>query len=260
MQNYITYKSVKISFFYKGKGDAIVFLHSFLANSSIWKDFVDNFSKTHKVICVDLPGHGKSDFSNRIHSIEEMAKIVNRILITLKINCVTLVGHSLGGYISLAFSELFPKKIVGLCLLNSSSQADSKERLKIRKRTIEMAKKSYPTLINLLVENTFSYKDKEKLNLEIKDFKKSALSINPNSYIAITKAISKRKNRQKILENFRGKKILIAGKKDSVLPIQSVLNEAISTKTPLRVLKSGHMSLIENKNKTMLILNEFFNM
>ena len=111
-----------------GKGPCIVLLHGFLLSSSIWDELVPILSKKNKVIIIDLPGHGKSGCIAEIHSMELIAEVINFILEKNNINQASFIGHSMGGYISLAFTEKYKSKVNALILLNSTTEKDSAEK------------------------------------------------------------------------------------------------------------------------------------
>ena len=106
------------SFIQKGEGLPIIFLHGFCSDSSVWNDLLASFSNEY-IVCIDLPGFGKSDFQENCF-IPEMAGIVNAVLKELKIEKCILVGHSMGGYVALEFAKQFPTVISGLCLFSFS--------------------------------------------------------------------------------------------------------------------------------------------
>ena len=120
------FKNTKISYNEQGKGTAVVLLHGFLENQSMWDAFVPEFSKKYRVITIDLLGHGQTECLGYIHSMEDQADMVHHVLHELKIRKAILVGHSMGGYVALAFAELYPDNMKGLVLLNSTSRAFSK--------------------------------------------------------------------------------------------------------------------------------------
>ena len=101
----ILYKNTKISFTDSGEGNAIVLLHGFLENKKMWQEYVDLFSQKNRVITIDLLGHGESDCLGYVHSMEENANAVNEVLEHLEIKKATILGHSMGGYVALAFAE-----------------------------------------------------------------------------------------------------------------------------------------------------------
>ena len=104
-ENYL-FKNTKISFSESGQGNAIILLHGFLENQSMWNDFVPNLSLKKLVITVDLLGHGSSECLGYIHTMETQAEMIFALLNHLEIKKAAFVGHSMGGYIALAFAEI----------------------------------------------------------------------------------------------------------------------------------------------------------
>ena len=87
-----------------GKGKKpLVLLHGFMENTTIWDEMEAHLSKDFTLIKIDLPGHGKSKIYQEIHTVELMAEKVKEVIDALKLEKINLLGHSLGGYVSLAF-------------------------------------------------------------------------------------------------------------------------------------------------------------
>ena len=131
----------------KGKGPAVMFLHGFLENQSIWKDFSDSLKNKFTTICIDLPGFGKSDIFRADHSMIFMAEKVHQVLERENVAKCILVGHSMGGYVSLAFAKRYPDLLSGLVLFHSQAAADSLEGKKNRDRTIAVVNNNHKGFI-----------------------------------------------------------------------------------------------------------------
>ena len=142
----ILYKNTAISYSDTGKGTAVVLLHGFLENKKMWDDYIPVLSQKNRVITIDLLGHGDSECLGYIHSMEENAQVVRSVLTHLRIRKAVFIGHSMGGYVALAFADLYPNSIKGLVLLNSTAKADSAERKKNRDRAIVAVKQNYGIL------------------------------------------------------------------------------------------------------------------
>jgi len=170
----ITYKNISINFSDEGKGKVIVLLHGFLENSNMWQYLQPELAKEFRVICIDLLGHGKTDSIGYIHTMEDMADAVYDVLQNLNIENVVLIGHSMGGYVSLAFADLYPDMVKGLVLMNSTSYADSDERKANRDRAIKAVKQNYIAAISMSIANLFSEENREKLTDEIAWARKEA--------------------------------------------------------------------------------------
>ncbi|WKD85320.1 hypothetical protein KCTC32516_00660 [Polaribacter huanghezhanensis] len=258
MQNNIVYKNTKIFFSSTGKGAAIVFLHGFLENSFMWKSVAKELSKRNKIICIDLLGHGNTECIGYIHSMELMAEAVEAVLKYLKIQKSILVGHSMGGYVALAFAEKKPQKVKGLCLMNSTSLADDDERKALRTRANRLVQKNFKNMVQMSFTNLFSEQSRTVFKDEMKVALQEALQTPLQGYIACQEGMKIRPNREAVLRNLPCKKLLIIGKKDPVLDYKNSVKEAKNTNSELVVFPNGHMSHIENKQDLVLTLLHFF--
>ena len=125
---YFNFKNTKISYTDSGEGNTLILLHGFLENKKMWQHFTPALAKNNRVVTVDLLGHGQSDCLGYVHTMELQAEMVFALLAHLNIKKVSSVGHSMGGYVALAFAEMYPDAIQNLVLLNSTPAADSVER------------------------------------------------------------------------------------------------------------------------------------
>lgn len=254
----IQYKNTKISFTDSGEGTAIVLLHGFLENKKMWKEYVDLFSENYRVITIDLLGHGESDCLGYVHSMEDNANVVHEVLDHLKIEKATVLGHSMGGYIGLAFAELFPKNIDKLVLLNSSSKADSYDKKINRNRAIKAVKQNYVNFVSLAIANLFSENNRTRLADEIEKVKIQALKTPLQGIVASLEGMKIRKDRESLLKQNLFPVLLVLGKKDPVLNYEENIAQIENTSAKLVSFDDGHMSQIENKEELKTILLDFF--
>ena len=255
--NQILYKNTKISYSDTGKGNAVVLLHGFLENQTMWQDLVPELSKKHRIITIDLLGHGETECLGYVHSMEDNAEVVQAVLSKLRIRKAVFVGHSMGGYVALAYAELYPAKIKGLVLLNSTSKADSEERKANRNRAIKAVKKDYTTFIRLSITNLFSPDNRELLVDEIEKVKIEALKTPLQGVVASLEGMKIRKDREVLLHLTPYPKLLILGKKDPVLIYETTLEQIEDTTVKLVTFTDGHMSHIENRDGLLKVLLDF---
>ena len=102
----------------------LVLLHGFMENLTIWEDMAVHLSEKFTLIKIDLPGHGLSKVYSEIHLMEFMASEVKKVTDSLNIGQFHLLGHSMGGYTTLAFTEKFPEVLKSITLFFSSYFAD----------------------------------------------------------------------------------------------------------------------------------------
>jgi pimeloyl-ACP methyl ester carboxylesterase len=253
----LIYKNTQISFTDHGKGTTIVLLHGFLENQTMWNAFAPELAKKNRVITIDLLGHGQTECLGYVHSMEEQADMVHAVLHELKIRKAVFVGHSMGGYVALAFAEMYADNVKGLVLLNSTSLADSDERKTNRDRAIKAVKKDYETFVRLSIANLFSQENRSILIDEIETVKLEALKTPLQGIVAALEGMKIRKDREVILHFAPYPIVLILGKKDSVLVYDDNIGQVEGTKVQLITFADGHMSHIENKNQLLETLIAF---
>ncbi|MFK6999529.1 alpha/beta fold hydrolase [Flavobacterium oreochromis] len=256
--NFITHKNTQIAYSSNGDGLPIILLHGFLENSTMWNSYKDILSNKYQVICIDLLGHGQTECIGYIHTMENMAEAVFAVLSNLNIQKGVFVGHSMGGYVSLAFAEKYPKMMSGLVLLNSTAYSDDHERKLNRNRAIKMAQREYNSLVQISVANLFSIDNRDQLIEEINQVKSEALKTPLQGYIACQEGMKIRKDLVKVLQTASYPTLLVLGKKDGILNYEDTIKQIEGTATELITLPDGHMSHIENKEILETILIDFF--
>jgi pimeloyl-ACP methyl ester carboxylesterase len=245
----LEHKGIPIYYTNQGHGKPVVLLHGFLENSSMWNHLIPEITKSHRVIAIDLLGHGQTGCLGYVHSMELMAEAVEAVLNSLKVEKFTCIGHSMGGYVALAYAEKHPQALNGLCLMNSTFQADNEERKTLRTRANNMAKTSFDNLVRMSFINLFSAESKVLYQNEIELALTEALKTPIQGYMAANEGMKIRNDRTQLFQNLKMKKLLIIGKKDPILDAEMV--NKIKTNTSIEVveLTEGHMSHIENKKE-----------
>lgn len=225
----------------------------------MWQEYVALFSKNYRVITIDLLGHGESHCLGYIHSMEENANVVHEVLEHLHIQKAILVGHSMGGYVALAFAELYPDEIQKLVLLNSTSKEDSAEKKLNRTRAIKAVKQNYVNFVSLAIANLFSENNRIRLADEIEKVKTEALKTPLQGIVASLEGMKIRKDRENLLKQILFPVLLVLGKKDPVLNYDKNIAQIENTTVKLVAFEDGHMSQIENKEELKKVLTDFFN-
>jgi len=243
----LEYKGTELFYSVVGNGEVVVLLHGFLESSAIWEDLKLDVSKTHQVVCIDLLGHGKTGCLGYIHTMEQMAEAVEAILIHLKVKQATFIGHSMGGYVALAFAELFPQKVKGLCLMNSTALDDNHEKRLNRDRAILAVKQNHKTFIRLSIANLFRPKNRIIFSKEIQEIKNKALQFPIQGIIAALEGMKTRKNRVELFRKAKYKKMMVIGRKDPVLQYHTLIDQTKDSDIEIIEFPDGHMSFIENK-------------
>lgn len=253
----LNFKNAKIFYTDEGKGTAIVLVHGFLENATMWNKIKPELLLKNRVITLDLLGHGKSDCLGYVHSMDLFAETIDAVIKHLKIRKFILVGHSLGGYVSLAYAKMNPSKIKGLCLLNSTSEEDSEERKKLRTRANKMVQNNFENMVKLSISNLFHQNNLLEFKADIEAIKIEALKTSLQGYIAAQEGMKLRPNTNHVLVESNFKKLFVIGENDPVLNYEISIEEAKSTNSKFVVFPDGHMSHIENRIELISILKSF---
>lgn len=240
------YKDIPIHCETFGKGQPIVLLHGFLESSTMWKPLIPQLLKNNFVIAIDFPGHGKSGVIAEIHTMELMTEVVDEILQHLQVSTATFIGHSMGGYVTLAYAEMFPGKVEKLILLNSTPVADSEERKENRDRALKVIDQNPQAYISMAIGNLLAETSRKKFASEIEILKTEAYSFPVEGVKAAIKGMRDRKDRTEILKGFNKGKFMILAKEDPILPILEAKKVAEQCGCSVKIIEGGHMSLIEN--------------
>ena len=246
MSNFIEYKNIQIYFTDEGSGQSIVLLHGFLENSTMWNNLKPHLLKNNRVICIDLLGHGKTECLESVHTMEHMAEAVYHVLAHLNVNHCILIGHSMGGYVALAYAKLFSSKISGLCLMNSTYKADDDELKLLRARANKLVKDNFKNMVQLSFKNLFAPQSKIDHKEAIAAALSEALKTSVNGYIAAQKGMRIRLDSKAVFKQLKCKKLIIIGEKDTVIDGDILKKEANELQTEIVEFPDGHMSHIEN--------------
>lgn len=243
------YNETAINYSVTGEGEATVLLHGFLESREIWNNFIPEFSQYGQVITIDLPGHGKSGCIDEIHSMELMAEAVNAVLKALNVQKCNILGHSMGGYVALAFLERYPNKVNDLMLLNSHPEKDSEEKKEVRERSIEVVQKNKKAYISMAISNLLTPADNDIFATEVENLKEIAYNFPTEGITAALRGMKIRKDRTGILKNFSGNKIIVAGKEDPLMDLPIVRRIAKECDCGFFAVPGGHLSYLESKEE-----------
>jgi pimeloyl-ACP methyl ester carboxylesterase len=253
MRKKIHYNGIELHYRDTGKGDCIVLLHGYLETGEIWEGFMERLHDRFRVIVPDLPGHGLSGTWGKVHTMEDLAGAVHAVLKAEGTGKVFLVGHSMGGYVTMAFAELYPRFLKGYSLFHSTCFADNEEKKKNRAREISLVlcgKKRQ--IINVNIPKGFSNDQSERLEVEVKRAREIALSNPEEGIIAILNGMMSRPDRTHVLKDGSKPLLLIGGMRDNYIPAE--VFEKLATLAPhasiLRLEESGHMGFIEEPEKS----------
>jgi len=261
MIKYISFENIKLRIKEQGRGDiCIVLLHGYLETLEIWDGFAESLAENYRVVSLDIPGHGESGILGEVHQMDKMAEAVNTVLETLKIDNCILIGHSMGGYVTLAFLDKFPEKLLAFSLFHSTPFADNGEKKENRNREIKLIKEGKKASIySVNIPKMFADDNLFMFEKEIDTIIKTAQKIPDEGIIALLNGMKERQDRLELLINTKVPYLLVLGKKDNYIPYD-IVSEKIGIPnniTKLILEKSGHIGFVEEKEKSVLGIKRF---
>jgi pimeloyl-ACP methyl ester carboxylesterase len=171
-----------------------------------------------------------------------------------------LLGHSLGGYISLAFLEKYPHMVAGIGLMHSTAFADTEERKRSRNHVINFVEKhGVEEFINSFVPPLFFPGNRKKLQPQIEELLAIARTTPKETLIAYTRAMQQRQNHLQVLQQYKGPILYIAGDHDTGLPLADTHQQVHSLSNCRRhILKdTAHMGMYESPEESLQIIKNF---
>jgi pimeloyl-ACP methyl ester carboxylesterase len=252
MEKRIQYKGIQAVYSDTGEGTCIVLLHGYLESGRIWQEFTERFPAGYRFIVPDLPGHGDSETWGKVHTMDELAGFVNAVLEAEGISKVFLAGHSMGGYVTMAFADLYHEKLSGYSLVHSTPFADSQEKRDNRDREISLVlcgKKRQIVMVN--IPKSFASESLVPLSQKVQWLKQMALKNPDEGIIALLNGMKERPDRTPVLQNRNLPLLLIGGMKDNYIPVE-VFDKLVHLAPHARVLRleaSGHMGFIEERER-----------
>ncbi len=243
-----------------GHGKVIVLLHGFCESLEIWNYFSDELSKYCRVICVDLPGFGNSTYHGEEISIELLSERIHTLIIGLGITKYGVIGHSLGGYISLALAEMYPSHLQSMVLFHSTAFEDSQEKKESRDKIISFIERNgLSTFMDSFVTPLFAETNRIKCKADIHTLIRIGKKANQDAVIATLIAMKKRKERIFILKDCLVPTLLIIGEKDIAVPISDSLEmtELNDTIQSIVLKDCAHMGIYEKPQTCLAKIKEF---
>jgi len=250
------------SIFYNdtGEGLPVVFLHGYCETSDIWTGVQNQLSRKFRVITVDLPGFGGSPLLTYEFSLDDVAIEIKNFLDSIGLKRFVLIGHSMGGYIALAFSRLFEDRLLGLGLFHSNIFEDDNAKKESRTKLMDFIKKNgVKTFIKTFVPSLFFSENINSLSEIISSLKKSAAQTPAESVIQYARAMRDRKGSEMSIQNFSQPVMFIIGEKDASVPFQKSLDQISVPKNThvLRLSDTGHMGMFEKSIESTQFIEGF---
>lgn len=262
----LPYIDSAIAYRVEGNGDPVMLIHGFAEDMTIWEHQINFLKNKFRLIIPDIPGSGRSSplnhlkNGNSVATMEDYAECLKFLLDHEGVDNCNMIGHSMGGYISLAFADQYPSRLMKLGLVHSTAFPDSEEKKAARRKSNEFIK-SYGSAafieqaIPNLFDDTFRKNSPEKVQNLIERYANFA----PEVLVSYYEAMILRPDRIHILRNFENPLQFIIGENDKAVPLDQSLQQChLPQISYIHILENtAHMGMLEHPDETNRMLENF---
>jgi pimeloyl-ACP methyl ester carboxylesterase len=234
--------AIELNFEILGEGTPVVLIHGFPFDHSLWEDVIPLLKEHARLILPDLRGFGKSPIPDGVYSMRLMAEDIAALLDKLNIQKAVLAGHSMGGYISLAFAHAYPDRVAGLALITSQAAADTPERRQGRYRLADEVKRKGVKAV--VAANLERYSPdpavRERARILMMKCQKKGV-------IAALKGMAERPDYTEALAQLHAPTVIVAGGADAIVSPERAgeMVQILSMGWGVEVPEGGHMPMYE---------------
>lgn len=259
-RNEVLFKGQPVFYGRMGEGPAVMLVHGFGEDHHIWKETIQRLSKNFTVLFPDVPGSGHSPLNPSLSSIDDYAGAIHEIVAHEKITALSMVGHSMGGYITLAFAEQYPDRLTGFGLFHSTALADSQEKVEARRKGIRFIENNgAAAFLKQSTPNLFTPEFCERHPETVQQIMDHGKTFTDAALIQYYESMIARPERTEVLKNATVPVLFILGKQDLAVSFADTLPQTyLPAVAYLEILESSaHMGMFEEKEKSMAILEKF---
>lgn len=239
----ITFKRNDITLAYErlGRGAPLVLIHGFPLDHSIWNEVTPLLSSDFDLILPDLRGFGESDAVDTAYTMADLADDIAALLDHLGLESAFLAGHSMGGYVALAFADAYPQRVRGLALIASQAAADPPERKTGRYAQAQQIAEN--GIGEIVAGMPVKLSADERVQKFVHDLMRKQ---KPAGYIGSLKAMAERANTLSVLEKGSFPVLVVHGGADGLIPLQTEIQVKVPRARTVELPGVGHMPMMES--------------
>ena len=243
----INVNGIELAYDRRGEGTPLVLLHGFPIDHHIWDFVAPQLEETFDLILPDLRGFGQSSTVESQHTLDDFASDIAGLLDHLAISKAAIAGHSMGGYVALAFTKQYPDRVSGLGLVSTQTPADPPERKEGRyKSAVDVAEKGIGVVVDAMAPKFTSNEDIQAVARTIMEKQQ------PDAFIGALKAMAERLDTTSLLGELRIPVVIIHGDSDALVPVDRAreARNAISHAHYVELKGVGHLPMMEAVDET----------
>lgn len=251
-------RSIEITYKDAGEGIPVILLHGFCGSSSYWEAVIPLLQSQCRLIVPDLPGHGKSGVPQSPYPIEAFADDMADLLRQLNIEKAVWLGHSLGGYVTLAAVERHADRVGAFGLIHSTAYPDDEKGKEGRLNAIQTVLDSgIVPFVDGLIPKLFAPEHAESMSGKVEAVKKVGYATSPEGAVVTLEAMRGRPDRNDVLRRAKCPVILVAGENDQIIKPDKTFSVQSGLIQHVLLSKVGHMSMVEHPDQLADKLSAF---
>lgn len=258
MQKMNLKNGVEIAYLDAGSGQPIVLLHGYCGSHLYWDEVIPLLSSHGRVIAIDLRGHGESSVSEGVYSMELLAEDIVLLMDELKLAKVNLFGHSLGGYVALAFAEQYSDRLITLGLVHSTSLPDGEAAQANRLKAAESIRDNgVNAFVDGLIPKLFAATHRLSMPEKLEKAKEIGYRTSVDGAAGCALGMKNRTDRTFVLEELDKPILLLAGELDEVIPPERRFPVSKENVYAITLGRVAHMGMLEDPKVFVTALTTF---
>jgi pimeloyl-ACP methyl ester carboxylesterase len=252
-----------LSYTVHGKGEPIVLVHGFGEDSRIWDQQVHFLQNNYQVIVPDLRGSGNSVMNETPVTVESMAEDICLVLDAEKISSCIMLGHSMGGYITLAFADHHPSYLKAFGLIHSTAYADSDEKKEARRKSIAFINQHGASeFMKTTIPNLFAAHFNQQQKNRVDELVEQSRQFSSKTVTGYYEAMIARPDRSIVLYNAAVPVLFFIGEEDkAVNPKDAIKQTALPAVCKVNIVPGiAHMGMWEATDELNKTISEFVNL
>jgi pimeloyl-ACP methyl ester carboxylesterase len=232
----------------EGAGLPVMLVHGFAEDGTVWDAVAPRLKNICRLLIPDLPGSGRSSPLSQETSMESLAECLKNLLDREDIDRCIFIGHSMGGYITLAAADAYPERVRAFGFFHSTAYPDGEEKKTGRRKSMEFIRQyGAAPYIRQSIPNLFAAVTRGSRPDLVEDMIRRYSGFSAQSLVDYQEAMLHRPDRLSVLQKFTGPILFIIGENDTLVPLAQSLEQChMPWLSHIHVLPiSGHMGMLE---------------
>jgi 3-oxoadipate enol-lactonase len=239
---FVDVNGIRLAFERQGSGSPLVLLHGYPLDHSIWLSTAQLLDASFEVFMPDFRGFGQSAPTESTYGVSDLADDVARLLDGFRISKACIAGHSMGGYVALAFANAHSDRLAGLGLISTQALPDPPDRREARYATARQVSQEGVGLISASMSEKLS--PAPRVRTFCRDL---ILRQSREGLIGALKAMAARPDSSALLASLDLPVCIVHGTDDALIPVDRAreMKTALPSAHYLELAGVGHMPMLE---------------